>query len=50
MTKNEALELLENIGHEFPGLIDGETEVSGADLVDHMTEVMAKVFPEQKGG
>jgi len=47
MDNNRALEILESLGYEFPGLIDGETEVDGADLVEYLTNVMLEVFPKQ---
>lgn len=34
-------DLEDELRNEFPGLVDGETEVNGADLVDWLTEWFA---------
>jgi len=38
MTDKQAGELLRDMVDEFPGLIDGETNVNGGDLVQWLTE------------
>jgi hypothetical protein len=38
--KNGALSVLESLVSEFPGLIDGGSEVNGADLVDALTRAI----------
>ena len=38
MTDKQAGELLRDMVDEFPGLIDGETDVNGGDLVQWLTE------------
>lgn len=35
--KEEALAILESLVTQFPGLVDGETEVNGADLVEALS-------------
>jgi hypothetical protein len=36
----DALAILELLVIEFPGLLDGETEVNGADLVDSLSNAL----------
>jgi len=38
--KHDALAILENLVAVYPGLLDGETEVNGADLVDALTSAI----------
>lgn len=35
--KGDAFAMLQALVNEFPGLVDGDTEVNGADLVDALT-------------
>lgn len=39
--KVDALGLLEQLVAEFPGLVDGETDVNGGDLTDAVTRALA---------
>lgn len=38
--KVEALGVLEETAREFPGLLDGETDVNGAELIEHLTRAL----------
>ena len=38
MNDQQAGELLRELVEEFPGLLDGETDVNGGDLVQWLTE------------
>lgn len=38
--KGDALTLVTELVAEFPGLLDGETEVNGADLVDAVSRLL----------
>ena len=35
-----ALETLKRIAEEFPGLVDGETEVNGAELTESLSRMI----------
>jgi len=35
-----ALNILRSLAREFPGLVDGETDVNGADLTDALTDAI----------
>lgn len=39
--KVDALGLLEQLALEFPGLLDGETDVDGGDLTNTITRILA---------
>lgn len=46
--KNEASIILLGILSEFPGLLDGETEVNGSDLVELLSVACSTLSPESK--
>lgn len=41
-TRRDALELLEELVGEFPGLLDGETTVSGSYLIEFLTRALTE--------
>jgi hypothetical protein len=40
--------LLSDLAENFPGLIDGESEVNGSDLVEYMTQLIRESRPKSK--
>lgn len=46
--KNEASIILLGILSEFPGLLDGETEVNGSDLVELLSTACWMMSPDSK--
>ena len=45
MNDTKAL-ILDRILQDFPGLVDGSTEVNGADLVDYITTMVDIYYPK----
>lgn len=37
----QALMLIERLTDDYPGILDGETEVNGADLIEYLTTTLA---------
>jgi hypothetical protein len=43
----QCIAFVDNMAFQFPGLVDGETEVNGADLVESICDCMPERSPDE---